>query len=113
MVNKDRNVDFCNLVQTQNLLDLELHELRPILYPKLLHLMEVEKSGDDQSATVSIQKRAQSLDDIYIDENLIIKNQATISRSLLDDRCIVGRCASVHIVPLIIRLLFIYVIIFF
>jgi len=88
MTGKDKNVDFCNLVQTQNLLDLELHELRAILYPKLLHLMEIEKF-DDQVNQVSTQRK-QSSDDIYIDENVIIENRLAITSSLLDDRCIVG-----------------------
>lgn len=93
MATNDKNYDFVNLVQTRNLLDLELHELRPILYPKLLHLMETEKLNDKKSDTsiLNVLEKPKSLQDFYIDENLIFKNQTTISRSLvLDDRCIVG-----------------------
>lgn len=92
MTTKEKQVDFPNLAQTQNLLDLELHELRPILYPKLMHLLEIEGMDDQlKSGTPNEGKANKSLEDIYINENLIIKNRSAVARSLLDDRCIVGK----------------------
>ena len=90
---KDKILDYfnlVNLVQTQNLLDLELHELRPILYPKLLHLMETERLDQSINSTQMQIKKPKSLQEFYVDENLTIKNRTLIARSLLDDRCIVG-----------------------
>lgn len=92
MENKDKNIEFCNLIQTQNLLDLELHELRPTLYPRLLHLMETEKL-DEQPEESDERRKQKSLPDLHVDENLenlIIDDRKSMRRSLLDDRCIVG-----------------------
>ena len=92
MENKEKNIEFGNLVQTQNLLDLELHELRPVLYPRLLHLMETEKL-EEQPEDSAEKPRRRSLQDLHADENLenpIDDRARSVASSLLDDRCIVG-----------------------
>ena len=88
MENKDKTIEFCNLVQTQNLLDLELHELRPMLYPRMLHLMEAGKL-DGQPWELSDEKR-RSLQDLHVENENLADDRASMVRSLLDDRCIVG-----------------------
>lgn len=85
-MNKDKNFEFCNLIQQQNLLDLELHELRPILYSKFLNLFKIENLA------------AASLDSIFARnkfDNQVIRKSKGKRTILLDDRCIVGKVLSV------------------
>lgn len=88
MENKEKNIEFGNSVQTQNLLDLELHELRPVLYPRLLHLMETEKFEELPEESIEKGRRG-SHQDLHGDE--IDDRVRSMAGSLLDDRCIVGR----------------------
>ena len=96
-----KNNDF-NLIQTQNLLDLELNELKPIFYPKLqLNLIEI--NNDRQSIDQPISSKLIKVNDKKTKQSIDYK-------ILLDDRCIVGKKRKIrkNLLKLILTFVFLF-----